>query len=941
MEVGIKGVLKKIKKTRNLIFVGTLITWIYALLCIVSKRRCERKDIDNDNFYFKSSYAKESTAENYTEVSIYEGKIKPALDKGLSFVALIILFPLFVVIAIAIYLDDPGSVLFVQKRVGRNGHYFMLHKFRSMKIETPHDVPTHELQQPNQYLTKVGRILRRTSLDELPQIWDIFRGKMSIIGPRPALWNQSDLIAEREKWNANSVTPGLTGLAQIKGRDEILITDKAKLDGEYVKVLRTGGVGAVLQDVRCFMQTIGKVLKCDGVVEGGTGAIKNSYIVDASDAGFEEYGYLKKFNIDKTRSVKVLITGAESYIGKSFEAYAHEYYSTLSIDTLDMRVDNWRDYDFSQYDTVLHVAGIAHVDIEHVDDTTKDQYYAVNTDLAIETARKAKNAGVKQFLFMSSMIIYGGAEYVNETVIPAPKNFYGDSKWRADKGVRELQSDEFHVAVLRLPMIYGKGSKGNYQRLAKIARKTPVFPDYENKRSMLYIVNLCEFVAKLICSGEGGIYFPQNDVYSNTSRIVKLIGDATDSPVHLTKFLSPIVRIAFHAPRTVNDLAKKAFGNSYYDKKLSIYEGLDYQKIGLNKSVRETESSQSITAQKETTYKEQKLTDLNGKRILLIALPGYRDGIFKKLKELGAETELINDKPNEGFVCKTLGRYKVKFYQNIVNNYYKEQLEPLEDRNYDFILSIRGEYTPIETLKLLRERYPKSKMILYMWDGLGKLNTKGIESKWQYYDRIYTFDRIDYESHKDKISFLPLYYYEDYLPKETKNLNYNNFTYDLSFIGTGHDDRIRIIKNVMKQCERRGMKCFSYFFLPHQLVFLKNKMLNRNFKNVSMSDVRFKMMPFEQLYEVYAGSRCIVDVENKEQHGLTMRSIEILGLRRKLITTNQDIVNYDFYNPNNILVIDRDNPVLDFEFLKKPYEELDEEIYKKYSLSNWIFEVLK
>ncbi len=335
------------------------------------------------------------------------------------------------------------------------------------------------------------------------------------------------------------------------------------------------------------------------------------------------------------------------------------------------------------------------------------------------------------------------------------------------------------------------------------------------------------------------------------------------------------------------------------------------------------------------------LQELKGKRILLISLSGYCEGILKKMKDLGADADFINDKPNEGFICKTLGRWQVNFYQNVISRYYQKQLEPIKHCKYDFILSIRGEYTPIQTLKLLKEYYPDSKLILYMWDGLHKLNTKGIEKKWPYYDRIYTFDRIDYEAHKNQLSFLPLYYYEDYLPEVIKDSGNVELTYDLSFIGTGHDDRIHIVKDVMKQCERSGLRCFSYFFIPHQLVYLFNKMTNKHFRDVQRSDVQFKMMQLEKLYQIYAESGCVMDVENAGQHGLTMRSIEILGLRKKFITTNKDIVNYDFYNPNNILVIDRFNPVIDMSFFKKPYEILDEEIYKKYSLSNWILEVLK
>jgi len=179
----------------------------------------------------------------------------------------IVLLPVFFVIAIAIVIDDPGPIFFKQKRVGKNKKLFWLHKFRSMKVKTP-DVPTHLLENPEQYITRVGRFLRKTSLDELPQVYDILFNKMSIIGPRPALWNQDDLIAERDKYGANDIKPGLTGWAQINGRDELEIPVKAALDGEYVKKM------SFRFDCKCFFGTIKSVLKSDGVVEGGTGEMK-------------------------------------------------------------------------------------------------------------------------------------------------------------------------------------------------------------------------------------------------------------------------------------------------------------------------------------------------------------------------------------------------------------------------------------------------------------------------------------------------------------------------------------------------------------------------------------------------------------------------------------------------------------------------------------------
>lgn len=198
----------------------------------------------------------------------YEKHIKRAIDVVLSFGGLVVLSPIYLGISLAIIIDDPGPVLFTQKRMGQNKQYFKLHKFRSMKMSTPHDVPTHMLDNPEQYITRVGKFLRTHSLDELPQIWDIFIGNMSVIGPRPGLWNQDVLTAERDKYGANNVKPGLTGWAQINGRDELEIPIKAKLDGEYVAKL------GFWMDLKCFFGSIGVFAHDDSVVEGGTGELK-------------------------------------------------------------------------------------------------------------------------------------------------------------------------------------------------------------------------------------------------------------------------------------------------------------------------------------------------------------------------------------------------------------------------------------------------------------------------------------------------------------------------------------------------------------------------------------------------------------------------------------------------------------------------------------------
>ncbi len=209
---------------------------------------------------------------------MYKNVIKRLIDFILSSIAIIVLALPMLIISIVIKIDDPGPVLFKQKRVGKkkNGEitYFMIWKFRSMKVSTPRDTPTHLLDNPEQYITRVGRFIRKTSLDELPQFYQVFTSKLSIVGPRPALWSQEDLVAEREKYGANDIKPGITGWAQINGRDEFEIDVKAKFDGEYAAALNAGKFKGFAMDVKCFFGTIVSVLKSDGVVEGGTGEMK-------------------------------------------------------------------------------------------------------------------------------------------------------------------------------------------------------------------------------------------------------------------------------------------------------------------------------------------------------------------------------------------------------------------------------------------------------------------------------------------------------------------------------------------------------------------------------------------------------------------------------------------------------------------------------------------
>jgi UDP-glucose 4-epimerase len=261
---------------------------------------------------------------------------------------------------------------------------------------------------------------------------------------------------------------------------------------------------------------------------------------------------------------RILITGKNSYIGTSFERWVSQYPDKYSVDTIDMKDESWKNVSFANYDSVFHVAGIAHIKESK---KNKDLYYKVNRDLTYEIAKKAKSDGVKQFIFLSSMSVYGlEIGTINEHTPLKPNSYYGKSKIEAEELIKPLESNLFKVTILRPPMIYGKGCKGNYQRLVKIALKTPIFPDINNSRSMLYIDNLSEFVKQLIDNNDSGLFFPQNKEYVKTSEMVKLIAMAHGRYIKKTKLFNPLLRILKIG--TIN----KVFGDLVYEKSMSNYK---------------------------------------------------------------------------------------------------------------------------------------------------------------------------------------------------------------------------------------------------------------------------------------------------------------------------------------------------------------------------------
>ncbi len=271
---------------------------------------------------------------------------------------------------------------------------------------------------------------------------------------------------------------------------------------------------------------------------------------------------------------KVLITGKNSYIGTNVERYLVE--RSYQVDTIDMRGNAWKEYDFVGYDAVFHVAGIAHADVEKVSEEEKERYYDVNCRLAVETAKRAKEQGVGLFVFMSSIIVYGESGGIGEKrIIKAdtpltPANFYGDSKVKAEEGLKPLADGEFQIAILRPPMIYGEGCKGNYRTLEKLAKVLPFFPAIENERSVLSVENLCKAVEMIMAKPESGVYFPQDSGYGNTAKMVQDIAAERGKKVRLTRLFNPAIRCIGKTKGKYGRLVNKAFGNLCYDKELKV-----------------------------------------------------------------------------------------------------------------------------------------------------------------------------------------------------------------------------------------------------------------------------------------------------------------------------------------------------------------------------------
>ncbi|MGH2081290.1 NAD-dependent epimerase/dehydratase family protein [Aerococcus urinaeequi] len=283
---------------------------------------------------------------------------------------------------------------------------------------------------------------------------------------------------------------------------------------------------------------------------------------------------------------KILITGQNSYIGNQFEEWVSQWPDDYQITKISVRNDDWKNQNWNTYDVVLNVAGIAH---NSSDASLEELYYQVNRDLTVELAGKAKIDEVKQFIHLSSMIVYGASKTENGMITkdtkPVSANFYGDSKLQGELGILPLANDNFKIAIIRPPMIYGKGSKGNYPLLSKLAQKTPVFPDFKNQRSMLHIDNLNEFIRLLIDNEDSGIYHPQNEEYVATSVLVRAVAKVHNHKILFTKLADPIIRFL----RNRISIFNKVFGDQLYESNLSVYNGGKYQIRNFEESIILTE----------------------------------------------------------------------------------------------------------------------------------------------------------------------------------------------------------------------------------------------------------------------------------------------------------------------------------------------------------------
>lgn len=326
-----------------------------------------------------------------------------------------------------------------------------------------------------------------------------------------------------------------------------------------------------------------------------------------------------------------------------------------------------------------------------------------------------------------------------------------------------------------------------------------------------------------------------------------------------------------------------------------------------------------------------------GKRILFFSISffGYQNEITNKLIELGAKVDYFDERPKNTFWYKALIRINKNLVKNRIDNYYQKIIDQIKDNRYDYVFFIKGEVVTPKILKILKENQSTAKFILYLWDSID--HRESVQQLFPFFNKILSFDLLDTRKNS-ALHFRPLFYLDAY--KEIPLIK-DNPKYDVTFIGTAHPDRYPVLIKVKQFCAVNNLKSFFFIYLQDWKVFYIWKIFSKAFKNAKKEDFEFESIGKDKVKKIMNESRCVLDVEKSNQSGLTMRTLEVLGSKRKLITTNTTIVDYDFFNERNILVIDRENPNIPHEFLINNYEDLDQKIYEKYDLNHWLYEVFQ
>ena len=311
---------------------------------------------------------------------------------------------------------------------------------------------------------------------------------------------------------------------------------------------------------------------------------------------------------------------------------------------------------------------------------------------------------------------------------------------------------------------------------------------------------------------------------------------------------------------------------------------------------------------------------------------GYEKRMEKAFENAGYMVYLYDERPSNSFIGKVSLRLNLKFYKPVVRKYISRVMEENKGIQFDYIFVVKCEAMGKNEIDMLKSAYPNAKLVLYYWDSVK--NIPDGEKKINYFDKVFTFDPND--AKKYNLPFLPVPYGEEYTNYEESG----NYEYDVAFIGTAHSLRPRVVKQIKKQCEDMGRRCFTYFYSPHILVYFLNKLTNKDYKYLPFKEVNFKALSTEEVCRIYNSSRCVMDIEHPRQNGTTTRPVEMLPMKKKIITTNKYVKNFEFYNQNNFLIIDRENPCLKEEFFETEYSPVDKDVLYKYSPENFVKNVM-